>query len=146
MAAHKFTAEADEREAERERVWLRYLVNVDISSRLATVYRDGKVLRRFRVVVGKPSTPTPRGRFYVVDHMHLHTSWAPGKWALATSAFSRILKHFEGGQGEIALHARGFLSDPVGTAASHGCVRFKDGDAAWMARYIPNGTSIWIQK
>src|SRR3954469_14498902 len=94
------------------RVWIPYLVRVDISSRLATVYRSGNVLRRFRVVVGAPNTPTPTGHYYVVDRMHLHTSWANGQWALATSGFSRILKHFDGGQGQVALHARGFLSDP----------------------------------
>ena len=128
------------------RVWIAYQVKIDISSRLATVYRNGKVARRFRVVVGAPSTPTPTGRWYVVDRMRLRTSWAYGKWALATSAFSRVLKRFDGGQGQVALHARGSLTAPVGTAASHGCVRFKDGDVAWMAAHVPNGTQILIQK
>jgi lipoprotein-anchoring transpeptidase ErfK/SrfK len=128
------------------RVWIAYQVKIDISSRLATIYRNGKVARRFRVVVGAPSTPTPTGRWYVVDRMRLRTSWAYGKWALATSAFSRVLKRFEGGQGQVALHARGLLSAPPGTAASHGCVRFRDGDVAWMAAHVPNGTQILIQK
>jgi lipoprotein-anchoring transpeptidase ErfK/SrfK len=123
-----------------------WLVRVDISSRRATIYRNGKTVHRWKVVVGARNTPTPRGHFYVVDRMHLHTSWAPNKWALATSAFSRVLKHFDGGVGQVALHARGFLRDPVGTAASHGCVRFKDSNMAWMASHIPNGTSIWIEK
>jgi lipoprotein-anchoring transpeptidase ErfK/SrfK len=128
------------------RVWIAYRITIDISSRLATIYRDGKVARRFRVVVGTPSTPTPTGHWYVVDRLRLRTSWAYGKWALATSAFSRILKHFDGGQGQVALHARGALAAPVGTAASHGCVRFRDGDIAWLAAHVPNGTQVWIQK
>jgi lipoprotein-anchoring transpeptidase ErfK/SrfK len=128
------------------RVWVRYAIKIDISSRLATIYRDGKVARRFRVVVGAPSTPTPTGTWYVVDRMHLHNSWSQGRWALATSAFSRVLKRFDGGQGQVALHARGLLRDPVGTAASHGCVRFNNGDIAWMAAHVPNGTQILIQR
>jgi lipoprotein-anchoring transpeptidase ErfK/SrfK len=128
------------------RVVLPYIVKVDLSQRVARIYRNGKLARRYRVVVGAPSTPTPTGHFYVVDRMHLHTSWANGQWALATSAFSRILKHFDGGQGEVALHARAYLPDPVGTAASHGCVRFNDRDIAWMASHVPNGTPVWIQK
>jgi len=128
------------------KIVLHYRVVVDISSRLARIYRDGKVVRRYRVVVGAPSTPTPTGHYYVVDRMHLHNSWGDGKWALATSAFSRILKHFDGGQGEVALHARALLPDPVGTARSHGCVRFNNGDIAWMAKHVPNGTAVWIQK
>ena len=128
------------------RVWIAYRVKIDLSSRLATVYRDGKVARRFRVVVGARSTPTPTGQWYVVDRLRLRTSWAYGKWALATSAFSRILKHFEGGQGQVAMHARGSLVAPVGTAASHGCVRFRDGDIAWMAAHVPNGTQVSIKQ
>ena len=127
-------------------VWLRYAIKVDLSSRRATIYRDGKAIRRWRVVVGKRSTPTPTGHYYVVDRMHMHNSWGNGKWALATSAFSRVLKKFEGGQGQVALHARAMLRDPVGTAASHGCVRFNDNNIAWMAAHVPNGTSIFIQK
>ena len=126
-------------------VWIPYRIKVDLSSRLATVYKDGKVFRKFRVVVGAPSTPTPTGHWYVVDRMHLRESWAYGKWALATSAFSRVLKRFDGGQGQVALHARGSLSAPVGTAASHGCVRFRDGDVAWLAAHVPNGTGVWVQ-
>jgi lipoprotein-anchoring transpeptidase ErfK/SrfK len=128
------------------RVMIPWHIKVDISSRLATIYKNGTVARRFRVVVGAPNTPTPTGRWYVVDRMRLRESWAYGKWALATSAFSRVLKRFDGGQGQVALHARGSLSAPVGTAASHGCVRFRDGDIAWLAVHVPNGTGIDIQR
>lgn len=127
-------------------VTLRYLIKVDLSQRVVRIYRDNKQLRRYRVVVGARATPTPAGHYYVVDRMRLHNSWANGQWALATSAFSRILKHFDGGQGEVALHARAYLPDPVGTARSHGCVRFNNVDAAWMAKHVPNGTPVWIQK
>ena len=125
-------------------VWLAYQIKVDLSSRLATIYKNGKVARRFRVVVGAPSTPTPTGRWYVVDRMRLRTSWAYGKWALATSAFSRVLKRFDGGQGQVALHARGSLASPVGTAASHGCVRFTREAISWLAAVIPPGVPVSI--
>ena len=127
------------------KVVLHFRILVDISSRRAKIYRDGKIVRRFKVVVGAPSTPTPTGHYYVVDRMHLHTSWAPGKWALATSAFSRVLKRFEGGQGQVALHAKGYLAAPLGAAASHGCVRFANSAVAWLARKIPNGTPVDIK-
>jgi lipoprotein-anchoring transpeptidase ErfK/SrfK len=128
------------------RVWLHYRVLIDTSSRKAKIYREGKIVKRFRVVVGAPSTPTPTGHFFVVDRMHLKDSWARGGWALATSAFSKVLTDFAGGSGEVAMHTRGSLSAPVGTAASHGCVRFNDGDIRWMAAHVPNGTPVWIQR
>jgi lipoprotein-anchoring transpeptidase ErfK/SrfK len=128
------------------RVWLHYLVQVDLSSRKAKIFRAGKVVKRFRVVVGAPGTPTPRGHFFVVDRMHLRDSWARGGWALATSAFSNVLTEFAGGQGQVAMHTRGSLSGAPGTASSHGCIRFNVGDINWMARHVPNGTPVWVQR
>jgi lipoprotein-anchoring transpeptidase ErfK/SrfK len=129
-----------------KRVWLRYRIVVDISSRVARIYKNGKLAKRFRVVVGAPGTPTPRGHFYVVDHIKLYNNWAHGVWALATSAYSSKLKHFDGGDGVIALHGRGYLTAPVGTAQSHGCVRFNDRDVRWLRIHIRNGTRIDVQR
>lgn len=64
-------------------VWIAYKLKIDLSSRRATVYKDGKVKRRFRVVIGAPATPTPIGTWYVVDRVRLRTSWANGMLALA---------------------------------------------------------------
>lgn len=127
-------------------VWIDWRINIDVSSRKATIYRMGKAVRRFRVVVGARKTPTPTGTYYVVDRLRLRNSWARGKWALATSAFSQVLKRFDGGIGQIALHARGSLTAPLGTAASNGCIRFDNAQIAWVARQVPNGTPIEIQK
>lgn len=127
-------------------VWIDWRVKIDLSSRRATIYKLGEVVKRYRVVVGARATPTPTGTYYLVDRMHLRTKWGQGKWALATSAFSAVLKRFEGGIGQIALHARAALPEPVGTAASHGCVRFNDREIAWMAARVPNGTTIEIQR
>jgi lipoprotein-anchoring transpeptidase ErfK/SrfK len=127
-------------------VWIPWRVVVDLSSRTARIYRNGKLFRRYRVVVGAPATPTPTGHFFIVDHIKLHNNWANGVWALATSAYSAKLKHFDGGDGIVALHGRGYLTAPVGTAASHGCVRFNNRDVAWMAKHIPNGTRVDIQR
>jgi lipoprotein-anchoring transpeptidase ErfK/SrfK len=125
---------------------LAYHLVVSIGSRRLTVYHDGHVMSRYRVVVGKPSTPTPLGQFFIVEHVRLFNSWAHGQWALATSAYSAVLKHFEGGIGQVALHAKATLGDPLGTAASHGCVRLADAVAASLARRIPNGTPLTIQR
>jgi lipoprotein-anchoring transpeptidase ErfK/SrfK len=125
-------------------VGLEWRIRVVLHNRRTFVYRDGKLVRSFRVVVGAHHTPTPRGHFYVVERVKLHTSWAHGLWALATSAHSNVLQEFDGGDGQVALHARGSLGAALGTAASHGCVRVANGTIAWMARVIPRGTPIDI--
>jgi L,D-transpeptidase catalytic domain len=40
---------------------------VDLSRRQVTVYRAGHPVQVFRAVVGKPSTPTPLGEFFVEE-------------------------------------------------------------------------------
>jgi hypothetical protein len=128
------------------RVWIEQRIKVDLSSKRVTVYRLGKVQRRFRVVVGSSRTPTPTGRFFVMDRMHLRDSWARGGWALALSAFSKVLKTFNGGQGQVAMHTKGSLTAPLGTASSNGCIRFADRDIRWMAAHVRNGTPVWVQR
>src|SRR3954451_12363777 len=125
-----------------KQVPLVWRIRVVLHRRRTYVYRDGKLVRSFRVVVGAHRTPTPRGHFYVVERVKIHTSWAHGLWALATSAHSNVLQEFEGGDGQIAMHARGSLGARLGSAASHGCSRVADGTVAWLARVIPRGTPI----
>ncbi|GAC1326754.1 MAG: hypothetical protein NVSMB25_26220 [Thermoleophilaceae bacterium] len=119
-------------------------LHVSLANRRLTVYRNGQEVRTFRVVIGARSTPTPTGEYFVVEHLRLNDRWAHGAWALATSAYSNVLRHFDGGNGQVALHGRGLLPEPLGSAGSHGCVRLADGAAAWLAGRIPNGTPLSI--
>ncbi|MBN1527999.1 MAG: L,D-transpeptidase [Thermoleophilaceae bacterium] len=119
---------------------------IDISARRVTVYRRGHVKRRFPAVVGKASTPTPRGLFFVEEALALSPT-APGNpFALATSARSNVLQEFEGGPGQIALHGTEGLSGVPGTAASHGCVRVATSAITWLARRIGSGVPLTIRE
>ena len=124
----------------------RWRLVVDRKAREAILYRDGKRHERFPVVVGAPWTPTPRGGFFVVEHVRQTPGSMLGPWALATSAFSHVLQEFDGGPGQIALHGRAgpLLDDPLGSAASHGCIRFDNTAMRHLAGMLPNGTPIDI--
>jgi lipoprotein-anchoring transpeptidase ErfK/SrfK len=119
-------------------------VVVTRSLRQVSVYRGRLLFKRFPVVVGAPATPTPVGHFFVVEHVRQIPGSVLGPWAIATSAFSHVLQEFDGGPGQIALHGRdGVLArDPLGTARSHGCVRFDDDVIRLLARLLPNGTPV----
>lgn len=119
-------------------------IEVDLSARRVTADRLGKAVRRFPAVVGKPSTPTPRGRFFVEEALALSPSAAGGPYALATSARSNVLQEFEGGPGQIAIHGRNHLSGALGSASSHGCVRLGTGAITWLSRRIGAGTKVTI--
>jgi lipoprotein-anchoring transpeptidase ErfK/SrfK len=115
-------------------------------ARRAFILEDGKQQASFAVVVGKPSTPTPLGRFFVVDKMRIAAGVTEGPWALATSAYSYVLTEFGGGDGEIALHGTVGLPDPLGTFSSHGCVRFAPAAISWIAGHVGLGTPVIITR
>jgi lipoprotein-anchoring transpeptidase ErfK/SrfK len=119
-------------------------LRVDRSARRVIAYRDGVVQRRFSVVVGKASTPTPRGRFFVEESVRLASTAAGGPFALATSGRSNVLQEFEGGPGQIALHGMNHLSGAAGGATSHGCVRLTDAAIRWLAARIGGGGPVTI--
>lgn len=123
-------------------VRLEWSIRVDVTHRMMFVSKRRKLIRKLRVIVGADRTPTPLGNFFVVEKVRLGTKWSPRGWALALSAFSEILRHYDGGEGQVAIHARGTLSGDIGTASSHGCIRVQDRDAAWLASRIPNGTPV----
>jgi lipoprotein-anchoring transpeptidase ErfK/SrfK len=117
---------------------------VELFKRRVTVFRDGRVLRAFRAVVGKPSTPTPRGRFFVEEDVRLSADRTGAPFALALSARSDVLQEFDGGPGQIALHGLGNIGGVPGTAASHGCVRLDGPAISWLAARIGPGVPVTI--
>ena len=127
---------------ERRTAWR---VVVDLSLREAIVYRDGRVVRTFPAVVGKPSTPTPRGHFFVEESIELSAGQVGGPFALALSARSNVFQEFEGGPGQIALHGLAYVGGTPGTAASHGCVRLDTAAITWLIDRIVPGDPVTIR-
>jgi lipoprotein-anchoring transpeptidase ErfK/SrfK len=119
-------------------------LRLDLSARRVTVYRGGRVERRFRAVVGTRSTPTPTGRFFVEEAVALASRHAGGPFALATSARSNVLQEFEGGPGQVALHGTRGLAGALGSAASHGCIRLTTRAITWLAGRIGSGVPLTI--
>lgn len=119
-------------------------ITIDLSTRRVTVYYDARVERRFPAVVGKPSTPTPRGQFFIEEAVALAPQDAGAPFALATSARSNVLQEFDGGPGQIAIHGTNNLSGAVGTASSHGCVRISTGAITWLSQRIGSGVPLTI--
>ncbi len=119
-------------------------LRVRLSTRTVTAYRAGRAIRRIRAVVGKPSTPTPRGRFFVEENVRLGSAAAGEPFALALSARSDVYSEFDGGPGQTALHGTGNIGGVPGTAASHGCVRLGRRAISWLAARIGPGVPVRI--
>jgi lipoprotein-anchoring transpeptidase ErfK/SrfK len=121
-------------------------VVVRTSGRRVLVYRQGHVVRSFAAIVGKSSTPTPHGRFFVEESVRMLPGQPGGPFALALSARSNVFQEFEGGPGQIAIHGIANLGGTLGTAMSHGCVRVSNRSVGWLAMRIPAGTPVAIRR
>ena len=112
-----------------------------------TVYRDGQKQRSFLAVIGKPSTPTPRGLFAIYEKLpQPDPEGLPRPLGAASDGLLRRAAELRRRPGRVAIHGRDgtSLADPLGSSASHGCVRVDDANILWMARMIPLGTPVLI--
>lgn len=117
---------------------------VDRGRRQLRAVRAGRTVRTFRAIVGKPSTPTPAGAFFVEEAVRLEPTAVGAPYALALSARSTVLQEFDGGPGQIAVHGLANVGGLLGTAASHGCVRLSGDAMSWLAGRIGAGTPVTI--
>lgn len=127
-----------------DRVRLRatdWRIIVSRRARSLSVYRSGTLLRRFRVVVGAPATPSPRGLFSIVGVWRWNPSDFLGAYILPLTAHSNVLQEFGGGDGRVGIHGRGgsSLLDALGAARSHGCVRMANRAIDWVVRTVGAG-------
>jgi hypothetical protein len=132
---------------ERGGTWERFTpwhITVSLLARRVQVYLRGRLLRSFSAVVGKPSTPTPTGNFFVQETVILGTNLAGGPFALALSARSNALSEFDGGPGQIAIHGRDLLGGTLGQAQSHGCMRLATSAIDWLVARISPGVPVTI--
>jgi lipoprotein-anchoring transpeptidase ErfK/SrfK len=117
---------------------------VNLTARRLGAYLHGRLARTFRAVVGKPSTPTPTGEFFVQETVAMPATAAGGPFALALSARSDVLQEFEGGPGQIGIHGRDLLGGTLGQAQSHGCIRLATAAITWLASRIGPGVPVTI--
>jgi lipoprotein-anchoring transpeptidase ErfK/SrfK len=122
-----------------------FRLTVDISKRHITVTHEGKVVRRIVAAVGEQGTPTPTGLYAVTDRINFTDQGSVyGCCALALSAHQPHTAPGWTGKDRIAIHATPTKSS-IGTAASNGCMRVSDDDAAWLMTTVPLGTLIEIR-
>jgi len=117
---------------------------VNLASRLLTVYDGQTTIMEADVAIGTPSTPTPRGNYYVDGAVRTpDPSGVYGPYQVSIAAFSEVLMSFGSGVGQIAMHGTNAPS-LVGTAASNGCLRMHNADIIRLANAIEMGTPVQI--
>jgi lipoprotein-anchoring transpeptidase ErfK/SrfK len=117
-----------------------YTLEIDLSRRVATVWRWGDQVRRFRVAIGAAATPTPVGVFSITDKLRDFMPWAYGCCVLALSGHQPNLPSSWTGGNRLAIHGGG----GIGSAVSTGCPHARTADLLYMMRVLPLGSRVVI--
>jgi hypothetical protein len=107
------------------------------------LYSRGRLVWRAPVGVGKRSTPTPAGHFWIRERFKIDDRRS-GYWpyAFGTAAYSS-LSDWPGG-GVVGIHGPYYQPQLIPGRISHGCIRLHVSDDAWLARHLPLGTPLRI--
>jgi len=119
-------------------------VYVDVAARRLTVTDRGVTVLETPVAVGAPATPTPAGRFFVVDKLITQDpAGSYGPFALGLSAHSEVLTDFAGGDGQVGIHGTNH-PESIGDDVSNGCVRVPNDIAVRLNELLPLGTPVVV--
>ena len=116
---------------------------VDRSRLTATLFRDGRKVFAAPVGVGKATSPTPVGQFYVRDRLSGFGDPFYGPVAFGTSARSAVLTDWPDG-GFVGIHGTnepGLLPGRI----SHGCIRLRNADILRLSRLMRVGTPVTVR-
>lgn len=116
-------------------------VVVDRASRRLTVYRAGRAIFQAPVGVGKPSTPTPPGHFWITEAFPSSNA-AYGPYAFGTSDYSTLTDWIGGGI--VGLHGTDQPALVPGDP-SHGCIRLHNSDILRMSSLVGIGTPLLVR-
>ena len=115
-----------------------WLIVVNRRKQTLTAYYNGRVRMRAPVGVGKPSTPTPPGHFWIRERFRITERSNPyWPYALGTADYS-TLSEWPGG-GVVGIHGDFGQPQLIPGDPSHGCVRMRDKDIGWLAPRITLG-------
>jgi hypothetical protein len=108
-----------------------------------TLYDRGRKRFSARIGVGKASTPTPAGHFWIREKFRVAAAGTIyGPAAIGTSAYAPTLSEWPGG-GVVGLHG---TNEPnlIPGRPSHGCIRLRNRDILRLYRLAPTGTPVDI--
>jgi hypothetical protein len=107
-------------------------------------YSNGHLIWSAPVGIGKPSTPTPAGHFWIREKFsNLPRSSGYWPYAFGTTDYS-TLKDWEGG-GVVGIHGPfGAPNSAIPGRISHGCIRLHTWDDAWLGRHLQLGTPLRV--
>ncbi len=109
-----------------------YSIVINTQAHTLTLNKDGKAFKTYPAAIGKPSTPTPKGSFRIVNK-----AVNPG------GPFGARWMGINAPGGGYGIHG---TNNPgsIGKSISHGCVRLLNQDVIELYNLVPVETSVTI--
>jgi lipoprotein-anchoring transpeptidase ErfK/SrfK len=117
------------------------LVVVDERHLRLTLYASGRKILSTPVGIGKPSTPTPKGHFWIREKFRVHNDPFYGPYAFGTADYSTLSEWPHGGV--VGIHGTN-KPQLIPGRPSHGCIRMRNPDITRLWSLLPVGTPIRV--
>lgn len=109
-----------------------YSITIDVNNHTLTLIRNGIINKVYPVAVGKPSTPTPKGTFQIVNK-----AMNPG------GPFGARWLGLNAPNGHYGIHGTNNPSS-IGKDISNGCIRMYNKDVIELYNLVQIGTTVKI--
>ena len=122
-----------------------YRLDVLTAQHRLELFEDGELVKSFPVAIGKASTPTPGGLFYLKELLQPpDPAGSYGPYAYGLSGYSTALDSFAGADvAVIGIHGTN-QPGSVGKDVSSGCIRMRNADISELVGLLPLGTPVRI--
>lgn len=109
-----------------------YSIKINTKSHSLTLFRNNIIYRSYKVAVGKPSTPTPKGIFKIIDLAVNPGGPFGARWLGLNAPY-----------GDYGIHGTNNPSS-IGKSVSNGCIRMFNRNVIELSSIIPIGTVVVI--
>jgi lipoprotein-anchoring transpeptidase ErfK/SrfK len=121
-----------------------YRIEVSLGEHRIRVTRATDVVYEGTVAIGKPSTPTPVGEFYLrILIQSIDPTSVYGPFAYGLSSHSETLETFAGGEAQVGIHGNNDAS-VLGSDVTSGCIRIDNDAITMLSSQLPLGTPVQV--
>lgn len=118
---------------------------VNLPSRTLEYYENNALIKEYPVAIGKPSTPTPQGFFYIIDK-EVNPWWYPPNsngYVVSSGPHNPLGYRWMGFQANYGIHGTN-APWSIGSVISNGCIRMHEEDVEELFPQIQYNTPVYI--
>ncbi|KEI98884.1 hypothetical protein N496_04620 [Clostridium botulinum A2B3 87] len=109
-----------------------YHILINTQTHTLTLFRGNNIYRTYKVAVGKPSTPTPKGNFKIINRAINPGGPFGARWLGLNIPY-----------GDYGIHGTNNPSS-IGKSVSNGCIRMFNNQVIELSNLVPIGTTVTI--